>query len=49
MPVCENCDGHVSERFIRVFSDDTGRVFACPNCSANAGIGEITRKRSTDE
>jgi predicted RNA-binding Zn-ribbon protein involved in translation (DUF1610 family) len=46
MPSCENCGEHVSEQFKRVFADDTGNVFACPNCSANAGIGEVTRERS---
>ena len=49
MPVCENCGKHVSERFIRVFGDETGRVYACPNCSARAGIGEVTLERRPRE
>ena len=48
MPVCETCDEHVSEQFARVFGDETGRVYACPSCSANAGIGEVTRERRPD-
>lgn len=46
MPQCENCDKHISERFRRVFSDKNGNVYACPNCSANAGIGDTTLRRS---
>ncbi|EJN59629.1 hypothetical protein SAMN04487950_3096 [Halogranum rubrum] len=46
MPSCDHCGSHVSERFARVFADATGRVFACPNCSANAGIAEVARQRA---
>ncbi|THE64625.1 hypothetical protein D8Y22_11975 [Salinadaptatus halalkaliphilus] len=46
MPECNNCGEHVSDRFIRVFGDEAGVVYACPACSANAGIGEATRERS---
>ncbi|WP_438267592.1 DUF7563 family protein [Halovenus salina] len=46
MPECNTCGEHVSDRFIRVFGDKTGVVYACPACSANAGIGETTRERS---
>jgi predicted RNA-binding Zn-ribbon protein involved in translation (DUF1610 family) len=46
MPRCKNCGEHVSDRFERVFGDDEGNVYACPDCSANAGIGEVTRDRS---
>jgi hypothetical protein len=45
MPRCEHCDGHVSENFVRVFADEDGQVRACPNCSANAGIAEVSRER----
>ncbi|WP_200840286.1 hypothetical protein [Halorubrum sp. JWXQ-INN 858] len=48
MPACEHCDGHVSERFARVFADARGRVLACPNCSANAGIAEVAQQRGHD-
>ncbi|WP_455429318.1 DUF7563 family protein [Haloarcula sediminis] len=48
MPACATCDHHISERFHRVFSDPTGNVYACPNCSPNAGIGEATRTRRGD-
>jgi predicted RNA-binding Zn-ribbon protein involved in translation (DUF1610 family) len=48
MPACEHCGRHVSDRFARVFADGSGTVYACPNCSANAGIAEVARKRSTD-
>ena len=46
MPHCKHCDAHVSERFVRVFGDETGRVHACPACSANAGIAEVARQRA---
>ncbi|NHN49994.1 hypothetical protein G9464_20710 [Halostella sp. JP-L12] len=32
MPQCENCDGYVTERFVRVFGDNEGRVFGCLDC-----------------
>lgn len=48
MPECDYCGGHVSERFARVFADERGRVFACPKCSANAGIAEAARRRTQD-
>ncbi len=46
MPRCNHCDAHVSDRFARVFADEGGRVHACPNCSANAGIAEVSRDRA---
>jgi len=49
MPTCDNCDGHVSDGFVRVFGDDWGNLYACPNCAANAGIGAVTRERSARE
>ncbi|WP_204357337.1 DUF7563 family protein [Halogeometricum borinquense] len=46
MATCDHCSTHVSERFVRVFADDSGAVRACPNCSANAGIAEVMRERT---
>jgi hypothetical protein len=46
MPECDYCGAHVSERFERVFADEYGRVFACPDCSANAGIAEAAKERA---
>ncbi|WP_420834404.1 DUF7563 family protein [Haloarcula marismortui] len=49
MPQCATCGHHVSEQFQRVFSDTKGEVYACPNCSANAGIGEATQERRVSQ
>ncbi|MFB6146228.1 MAG: hypothetical protein ABEJ08_00895 [Halobacteriaceae archaeon] len=46
MPTCDHCEAHVSERFARVFGDENGAVKACPNCSANAGIAEVSLTRA---
>ncbi|WP_438267371.1 DUF7563 family protein [Halomarina litorea] len=46
MPTCDHCDAHVSERFATVFADNDGDVMACPSCSANAGIADVSRERS---
>jgi hypothetical protein len=32
MHTCHNCDGAVSNDFVRVFGDDSGRVHGCPGC-----------------
>ncbi len=48
MPECDYCGGHVSEQFERVFADDDGQIRACPNCSANAGIAEVSKRRIQD-
>jgi hypothetical protein len=48
MPTCDHCNDHVSERFARVFADENGRLRACPNCSANAGIAEAAQRRARD-
>jgi len=48
MAKCDHCSAHVSERFARVFADEEGDVLACPNCSANAGIAEVSRERAHD-
>jgi hypothetical protein len=49
MPTCDNCDAHVSDNFARVFADDQGRILACVNCSATAGIAEESRRRAAPE
>ena len=46
MPECDYCGAHVSERFARVFADENGHINACPGCSANAGIAEVSRRRA---
>lgn len=46
MPECNHCGAHVSDRFARVFADEFGRIRACPQCSANAGIAEAARERT---
>ncbi|WP_456237570.1 DUF7563 family protein [Halocatena halophila] len=46
MAKCDHCGAHVSGRFARVFADETGTILACPNCSANAGIAEVSRTRA---
>jgi translation initiation factor 1 (eIF-1/SUI1) len=46
MPTCDNCGGHVSDQFVRVFGDENDAVHACLNCAANAGIAETTRERA---
>jgi len=46
MARCDHCGSHVSERFARVFADASGRILACPSCSANAGIAEASRRRT---
>ena len=46
MARCDHCGSHVSERFARVFADASGRILACPSCSANAGIAEASRQRT---
>lgn len=48
MAKCNHCSAHVSERFARVFANDGGALLACPNCSANAGIAEVSRDRATE-
>ena len=45
MPTCDACESHVSRRFARVFADDEGRIRACPDCSANAGIAQTAMER----
>lgn len=30
---CENCGGHLTPDFVRVYGDEDGDVHRCPNCS----------------
>jgi len=46
MPECNHCGAHVSDQFARVFADKYGHIRACPNCSANAGIAEVSKERA---
>jgi hypothetical protein len=46
MPTCDNCGAHISDRFVRVFGDPNGKVHACIDCAATAGIAETTRERA---
>ncbi|MFB6171973.1 MAG: hypothetical protein ABEJ23_05520 [Haloarculaceae archaeon] len=48
MPKCDHCSAHVSDRFARVFADEQGQILACPSCSANAGIAEVSRERARE-
>ena len=46
MPNCDHCNAHVSQQFRTVFANENGQIFACPSCSANAGIAEASRERT---
>ncbi|WP_162994070.1 DUF7563 family protein [Halalkalicoccus subterraneus] len=38
MPQCDECDHHVTADFHRVFADNDGRLFGCPNCLSATAI-----------
>jgi len=48
---CQNCDAFVTERYIRVFGDNSGTLHSCPECAsfrhrangAGAGLEEVNR------
>lgn len=46
-PQCENCGGHVTPKFVRIFGRDDG-VDACPRCSSRGeranGAGAATEE-----
>jgi len=48
MPSCNHCGSHVSDQFARVFANEDGELHACPSCSANAGIAEVSRNRARE-
>lgn len=33
VPTCHNCDAFVTPAFARVFGDNHGEVFNCPDCT----------------
>lgn len=37
---CENCGGHVTARYARVFGDNRDRIFGCPSCMSSAELRE---------
>ena len=37
-PECQNCGGHVSERFARVMGDADDTVHACPRCDSKGAL-----------
>ncbi|CQR51306.1 MULTISPECIES: DUF7563 family protein [Haloferax] len=45
MSQCNHCETFVSNNFVRVFGDEDGNVYACPSCSANAGISQVSTER----
>lgn len=46
MQTCDHCGDSVTDKFVRVFGNERGEVFACPNCTANVGIVEVARRRA---
>ena len=43
---CTNCGAHVSAVFRRAFSDDSGRVHACPSCTTYRELEETAGGRA---
>lgn len=37
MPECLNCGSHVTERFCRVFGDNSDNIYRCFECSERRG------------
>lgn len=42
---CDNCDGRVTEQFVRVFGTDDGDLLACHNCSAQSAVAQTISRR----
>lgn len=40
MATCENCGGHVTERYARVFGGNSGELHGCPACRSNSDMME---------
>lgn len=36
MPECDNCGGHVTDQYHRVFSANDGTLYGCSECRDNA-------------
>jgi len=45
-PRCQNCGGHVSEDYVRVFSADDETIRACPDCDNVRSMGEVRQMRT---
>lgn len=37
MPECQNCGGHITADFVRVFGVD-GEAYSCPSCSTYSDL-----------
>lgn len=48
MPKCQNCGGHVTTDFIRVFGVD-GEAHSCPECSTYSNLKEGAGARGDAE
>jgi hypothetical protein len=40
MRECESCGGAVSPDYARVFGDNSGRIWACPECRSQTDVFE---------
>lgn len=48
MPECRNCESHVSERYVRVFTpDEYDAPRVCPNCDDLTRDGNSVRETRT--
>ncbi|MFC4358995.1 hypothetical protein ACFO0N_13685 [Halobium salinum] len=45
MHTCQNCQEPVTAQFARVFGDNEGRVFSCPQCPDAGAASEREEKR----
>lgn len=43
MAYCYECNSHISDDFARVFADEDGIVWACPECAPQSGIAESAK------
>jgi protein-arginine kinase activator protein McsA len=46
MHTCQNCHEPVTAQFARVFGDNEGRVFGCPQCNDAGPAGPRETERS---
>lgn len=40
MATCNNCDGHVTEQYARVFAANDGTLHGCPACQKQGAMFE---------